>query len=199
MKAKGKISILCVICGILGILSLFTALHEENQEKDLIRFHVIANSDSVFDQSVKLAVRNEIIEEVNRYLTEAKNAKEAESILKDRSAAITEAANKVLARHHCGYEAKTVLGTSAFPTKTYGEITLPAGEYNALRVVLGEGKGKNWWCVLYPPLCFVDIKDDTAVAVTTTEQFREKDGEVFAVDGNLFQIKIKSKLLELFR
>ena len=198
MTHKAKLIGLTAICGILTVLSLTTAISGNEVHEDLIRFHVIANSDSTFDQSVKLAVRDRVIDEVNELLDDAENT-EAEKILNDHTGELTAVANDVLENYHCDYKAEAVLGTSLFPTKSYGDITLPAGEYNAFRIILGEGQGKNWWCVLYPPLCFVDIKDDTAVAVTTTEEFHRKDGEIFAVDGNLFQIKVKSKLLELLQ
>ena len=124
------------------------------------------------------------------------NTEDADRILRENQEKITQTANEVLKEENCGYTAKTSLGTSLFPTKCYGDLTLPAGKYNACKIILGEGKGKNWWCVLYPPLCFVDIRDDTAVAVTTTEK-TEKNDNLFAVDGNLYQVRIKSKLLEL--
>ncbi|MBQ1251336.1 MAG: stage II sporulation protein R [Firmicutes bacterium] len=199
MSHKAKLLILTAVCGILTLTSFATAITGSETDKNLIRFHVIANSDSAFDQSVKLAVRDRVIDEVNTILADAENVLDAEKILNDHRDELIVAANAVLAEHQCDYSADAVLGTSVFPTKSYGDLTLPAGKYNAFRIILGEGKGKNWWCVLYPPLCFVDIKDDTAVAVTTTEEFHREDGDVFAVDGNLFQIKVKSKLLEFLQ
>lgn len=113
----------------------------------VVRLHIIANSDSETDQSVKLMVRDEIIERqkqifpdgIPRDLNEKQKAK-----------------IKQIAENVCGYEVRVERGNFYFPTKIYGNITLPAGEYDAIRVVLGEGKGKNWWCVMYPPLCFVE-------------------------------------------
>ena len=90
------------------------------------------------------------------------------------------------------------MGTSLFPTKSYGDLTLAAGKYKACRIILGDGRGKNWWCVLYPPLCFVDIRDDTAVAVVTTEK-SEENRDIFAAGGSLYQVRVKSKLLELLQ
>ena len=196
MKTKGKILTLLLICSAMFLLTAFVAADEAVADDSLIRFHVIANSDTLYDQSIKLKVRDAIIKKVNHVLNSAKNEKEAEQLLERHSKEILETANNILSKENCGYTATAKLGTSIFPTKTYGNITLPAGKYNAYKIILGEGKGKNWWCVLYPPLCFVDINDDTAVAVTQNTE-NTKGNDVFAVNGNLYQIKFKSKLLEL--
>ncbi len=196
MKTKGKILTLLLICSAMFLLTAFVAADETVADDSLIRFHVIANSDTLYDQSIKLKVRDAVIEKVNHVLDSARNEKEAEQLLERHSEEILETANNILTKENCGYTATAKLGTSIFPTKTYGKITLPAGKYKAYKIILGEGKGKNWWCVLYPPLCFVDINDDTAVAVTEKTEDLRKEEDIFAVNGNLYQIKIKSKLLE---
>ena len=199
MSPRKHFILFAVFCGILALSCHSAAIYGQENRVNLIRFHVIANSDSTFDQSVKLAVRDGVIEKVNSILENAESKKEAQLLLREHSENIIQTANSILRQYHCDYKATAVLGPSLFPTKTYGDLTLPAGEYDAFRIILGEGKGKNWWCVLYPPLCFVDIKDDTAVAVTTTEEFQNDNDNIFAVDGNLFQVKIKSKLLEFLQ
>ena len=196
MSVRKHFILFVVFCGILAFSCHSAAIYGHENGKDLIRFHVIANSDSTFDQSVKLAVRDGVIEEVNTILNEASSKQEAQMLLAEHKDEIIKKANAVLKQHHCDYGADAVLGTSSFPTKTYGDLTLPAGEYDAFRIILGEGKGKNWWCVLYPPLCFVDIKDDTAVAVTTTTEIPADKEDAFAVNGELFQVKLRSKFLE---
>lgn len=196
MKTKGKILTLLLICSAMFLLTAFVAADEAVADDSLIRFHVIANSDTLYDQSIKLKVRDAVIEKVNHVLDSARNEKEAEQLLERHSEEILETANNILTKENCGYTATAKLGTSIFPTKTYGKITLPAGKYKAYKIILGEGKGKNWWCVLYPPLCFVDINDDTAVAVTEKTEDLRKEEDIFAVNGNLYQMKIKSKLLE---
>ena len=197
MGTKGKLLILAGVCTVMTLLCLAIGQYENVADPGLIRFHVIANSDTIDDQAIKLRVRDEVLAAVNNLLADAKTTSEANHLLADNRELITKTANNVLKEENCRYTASTVLGTSIFPTKTYGNLTLAAGKYNACKVVLGEGKGKNWWCVLYPPLCFVDIHDDTAVAVATTTEKTEENNEIFAVDGNLCQVKLKSKLLEL--
>ncbi len=195
MSRKGKCFILIALCAVLTVLCFAIEEYEAVADENLIRFHVIANSDTVYDQNIKLKVRDRVIAAVNTLLEDAEDVEDANRILQEHQTQITDTANDVLKKENCGYTAAVSLGTSLFPTKTYGDLTLAAGKYNACRVILGEGHGKNWWCVLYPPLCFVDIHDDTAVAVTTTEK-AEENKDIFAVNGNLYQVRVKSKLLE---
>lgn len=195
MTTKNKIIVLLFLCLVLTIICAATVKEEEIKDASLIRFHVIANSDSAWDQAVKLKVRDAVLDEINSALNSAASKEEAAAILNEKSEEIVATANKVLAAEGFSYTATAKLGTSVFPTKTYGSITLPAGKYNAYRIILGEGHGKNWWCVLYPPLCFVDISDDVSVAVTTDESGGETPSIVPAA-GQPYEIKIKSKLLE---
>lgn len=125
--------------------------------KNLIRFHVIANSDSEEDQSVKLEIRDAILAKVGPKLENLKSTEEAKKYLQDNLDTITEISNSILAGKHMSYKATASVGKSEFPVKSYNSVTLPAGEYTALRVVLGNGDGKNWWCVMFPPLCFIDV------------------------------------------
>lgn len=198
MGNKAKVFILTALCAVLTVLCFAIEKYESVADNDLIRFHVIANSDTVYDQSVKLKVRDRVLNVVQPLLENAENSEDAGRILRNNRELINETANEVLKEENCGYTAETTLGTSLFPTKSYGDLTLAAGKYKACRIILGDGRGKNWWCVLYPPLCFVDIRDDTAVAVVTTEK-TEEDGDLFAAGGSLYQLRIKSKLLEYLK
>jgi len=170
MSVRKHFILFVVFCGILAFSCHSAAIYGHENGKDLIRFHVIANSDSTFDQSVKLAVRDSVIEEVNTILNEASSKQEAQMLLAEHKDEIIKKANAVLKQHHCYYGADAVLGTSSFPTKTYGDLTLPAGEYDAFRIILGEGKGKNWWCVLYPPLCLPAAEGEAILDNSFTEE-----------------------------
>lgn len=119
------------------------------QEK-MIRLHVIANSDSEGDQTMKLAVRDVVLEQATRLLEQAADMEEAQRELAASLPELEQAAFDV-----CGgaYDVTASLETVEFPMKTYDGFALPSGEYLALRVVIGEGAGQNWWCVVYPPLC----------------------------------------------
>lgn len=131
----------------------------------LIRFHVVANSDSDEDQALKRAVRDAILEEVSPRLASSKSLDESRQILLKIRPEMEKIGLSVVKSWGKNYTVRAELGDFSFPTKSYGTLVLPAGTYEALRVVIGEGEGSNWWCVLFPPLCFVDIEYSTAVQV----------------------------------
>ncbi len=121
-----------------------------------IRFHVIGNSDSAADQELKQEVRQAVTDYLRPLLEEAAEIETARTILTDELPAITELTQELLAEAGAGYGCSASLETVFFPLKIYGDIALPPGEYEALRIVLGSGGGRNWWCVMFPPLCFID-------------------------------------------
>ena len=118
-----------------------------------LRLHVLANSDSAEDQRVKLAVKDVILKETAAQFDAVLTEAQAEETVEENLNKIVDAANRELQAQGFEYTASAELGQYDFPTRVYADRTYPAGEYCALRVVLGAGKGKNWWCVLYPPLC----------------------------------------------
>ncbi|HEY8348104.1 MAG TPA: stage II sporulation protein R [Symbiobacteriaceae bacterium] len=122
----------------------------------VIRLHVVANSDSWKDQAIKRAVRDAILDEVTPLFIGTKTVEEAQEAIRQAEPQIREAALRVLRQYGVSYGVALEMGRFAFPDRVYGRVFLPAGEYNALRVKLGKGRGANWWCVLFPPLCFVD-------------------------------------------
>lgn len=133
--------------------------------EDLIRFHVLANSDSEEDQALKRAVRDAILKEVSPRLAESQSLEESRSILTSLRPQMEKIGKAVVQAWGKDYEVQTDYGHFSFPTKSYGTLVLPAGEYEAVRVLIGKAEGSNWWCVLFPPLCFVDIEHSTAVQV----------------------------------
>lgn len=120
----------------------------------VLRLHVIGNSDSAFDQSVKLKVKDK----VSAIMAEEGVASfdEAMALAKNNEELILETANTVLRENGADYEATMEVGTYHFPEKTYGNATFKEGNYNAVRIKLGEAEGENWWCVMFPPICFLD-------------------------------------------
>lgn len=136
--------------------------------RDLIRLHVIANSDSPADQAAKLKVRDRIVAETGALFRGAKSEPEAELLLTTHLDEIQQVADRVLQAEGVSYRSRTEVGVYEFPERTYGTLTLPAGRYRALRVVLGAGKGANWWCVLFPPLCFVDASVGPSMTPVTS-------------------------------
>lgn len=143
------------------MLSLVITAYSENVQTDLqdnlIRLHIIANSDSDKDQAVKLEVRNAVLNEI-------RNSPEnisREEIIKNLDT-IEKIAKDTLKQNGFSYDAQAVYGKFDFPKKEYKNMTLPAGEYYGVRIILGNGEGHNWWCVMYPPLC---VSNDTTVTL----------------------------------
>ncbi|GGJ02419.1 hypothetical protein GCM10010885_09660 [Alicyclobacillus cellulosilyticus] len=134
--------------------------------EDALRLRIIANSDRPADQAEKLKVRDAVVAAAAAWLHGVTSAAGAEAVLRAHLPQVTALADRILRRDGMPYAAEVQLGRVPFPTKVYGNRVYPAGEYEALRIVLGRGAGENWWCVLYPPLCFIDIADGDAVPNT---------------------------------
>lgn len=147
--------LIVLLCGFVLVRSGNSSTESINDK--LIRFHVVANSDSEEDQNVKLQIRDEILRKYGPIISKSDSRNQSLQLISENLKEIENTANNILSKEGKSYAAKAVLGESIFPIKQYGTITLPAGEYTALKVVLGEGGGKNWWCVMFPPLCFIDV------------------------------------------
>ncbi|WP_409343714.1 stage II sporulation protein R [Paenibacillus sp. MBLB4367] len=131
---------------------------------EAIRLRILANSDAVQDQAIKRVIRDAIIAEMDKWVSEPQGIDEARQIVRDHLPELGALVGKQLEEHGYAYGYSVELGIVPFPTKMYGNRIYPAGEYEALRVTLGKGEGQNWWCVLFPPLCFVDAASGEAVA-----------------------------------
>ncbi len=140
--------------------------------EEVLRFHVIANSDREEDQTLKLKVKETVLTTVRPMLAEVNSKEEAERIIFDNMDKIEAAADKVIKEEGYSYVSKGVIGKTTFPVKQYGDMVFPAGEYDAVRILLGEAAGKNWWCVMFPSLCYVDETYDV-ITEENKEQFRE--------------------------
>ena len=119
----------------------------------VVRLHILANSDSETDQNIKLAVRDALLKRNTELLTAGVNSENAESYFEASKEELQKTANRVLKENGFDYGAEIKLCREIYPTRVYGELTFPSGEYTSVKVVLGSGKGHNWWCVMYPPLC----------------------------------------------
>lgn len=136
---------------------------------EILRFHVIANSDSKEDQALKLKVRDAVVEYMKDLLEGAEDLEETKGRVAERLAGIEELAMRIVEKEQAGYPVHAELTERYFPRKSYGDCTFPAGRYEALRICIGKAEGKNWWCVLFPNLCFVD----SIHAVVPEEQKKE--------------------------
>ena len=145
---------------------------QQNLKNHLIRFHVRANSDSSFDQACKLKVRDAVISKVSQMMDKADTKEEAFDILKKQKDSIKNTAQEILKKEGVIQKVKVHFVQEKFPEKTYGQYTFPEGIYDALRIDLGEAKGHNWWCVMFPDLCVT--KDDKVRINNTARKKMEK-------------------------
>jgi stage II sporulation protein R len=161
---EGKILLISIVTGLLialGISAVGTYAYARETQRgiadNVMRFHVLANSDSEADQSLKLLVRDKILEEFQPGLASSESLETTREYLQANINEINACAEAVIKGQGSDYQVKTTVETEFFPTREYGDVTFPPGRYEALRVVIGEGSGRNWWCVMFPPLCFVDL------------------------------------------
>lgn len=158
--------------------------------RDVVRLHVVANSNGAGDQAVKLLVRDAVLEEAARWYQGAGSMEEASSRLCTHLQSIAGAARQVLGEQGMGYSATAQMTEMYFPTRDYGDFRLPAGRYRTLRVTLGEGAGKNWWCVVFPSLCLPAATQEEALLTLP-------EGERQVVEGGQ-DVQVKLKAVELW-
>lgn len=159
MKKRIEFSVLFgLICAILLSMTQFNGLCEDLRQ-NVLRLHIVANSDSVADQELKLKIRDEILLQTSDLFCQVTDLKTAEEKVENSLELFEEIANKVIAENGFSYSAKATLGDSYFETRHYDTFTLPAGKYRSLIINLGESKGKNWWCVVFPAVCIPAATD----------------------------------------
>lgn len=191
------ISFLLFCFVLVNALSYVSAV-SSGLSSNVLRLHVIANSDSDSDQALKYIVRDKVLEYVNASTSGATCKEDLLNMLDLDS--IKKVAEQAIYDNGYSYPVSVELGYFEFPTKTYGDISLPAGFYDALRVKIGEASGKNWWCVMFPPLCFVDVSSGI-VPDSSKEILQENlDSEEYGlISDDSGEIKFKFKLIELLQ
>lgn len=203
---KLKIGRIFVILILLSLFILISAISyvdavSNNIADSVFRLHVIANSDSKEDQELKLKVRDELLSYMNIISKDSTNKQEAMQIANEHKEEFIQIAEKVIKENGYNYTVNVQVGKADFPTKYYGDITLPAGTYDALKVQIGEVKGQNWWCVMFPPLCFVDVSTGIVPDNSKQELKQSLDNEEYDLisktDNN--EISFKFKIVELFQ
>ena len=166
----------------------------------VFRLHVIANSDSDEDQALKLKVRDALLNYMNDICLNCSTKAEAISLANEHKDDFRQVAEKSISENGYNYSVKINIDNFYFPTKNYGDISLPAGFYDALRVEIGEAKGKNWWCVMFPSLCFIDVSSgivDDEAKENLEENLEEESYSIISNKDNS-DIKLKFKLIEFF-
>lgn len=203
-KKKWKLAVAALaVC--LGLSVIGAVAYSEQTVKslsdNLIRLHIIADSDQAIDQEVKLKVRDAVLDYLTGKLDLTNSTEESVTLLQAELPQIQEIAIKVLEENGHEGVAKAEYGAYVFPTKQYENIELPAGTYNALRITLGEGKGQNWWCVVFPPLCFADSQNG-AISEEADQKLRESLSQeqydlITTTEEDTVPVHFKLKLVEV--
>ena len=198
-----KYLVLIFVLILFLVLSAYSYSYaiSENLSNNVFRLHVIANSDSTEDQELKYKVRDSLISYM-KTITNTNNTKEevieiAKMHIKD----FENIAKTVIKENGYNYDVKVEIGNFSFPTKTYGDISFPAGFYDALKVEIGKSQGQNWWCVMFPPLCFVDVT--SGIVPDESKQIMQDNlgEEEYSIisDHESNDIKFKFSLIEFFK
>ena len=158
--------------------------------RDVLRLHIIANSDEADDQELKLKIRDTILEYSPELFSESRNIEEALQNAEEKLSQIEEIATNEIKAQGYNYNVKAKLCKSYFETREYDDFTLPAGNYDALRIEIGKAEGKNWWCVLFPALCIPTAQEENTLENTLTQE------EIETVKTPKYQAKFK--IVEIF-
>lgn len=201
---NSKVKMVIILSFLLFIYTTICAMsYAQSVSSDIaesvFRLHVIANSDSQEDQNLKYVVRDNLLSYMNEICKNTKNKEEAIKIAKQHENDFKQIALQTIREQGFSYDVNVRIGNFEFPTKHYGDISLPAGFYDALRVEIGEAKGQNWWCVMFPPLCFVDVSSGIVPEESKELMQDNLNEEEFAlVSDHNTEIQFKFKLLEFF-
>lgn len=199
MKIK-YILLIILLLAVFLILNLvsYTNYVFAGLQDNIFRLHILANSDSEEDQALKLAVRDSVIDYMKEINSGSKTKEETIKVVNENLEEIKEIAENKIRELGFDYEVNLEIGNFNFPTKYYGNISLPAGNYDALKINIGEAQGQNWWCSLFPPLCFIDIssgyleeEDKEILEDNLSEE------EFMLISSSSPDVKLKFKILEL--
>lgn len=170
-----------------------------NISSSFFRLHILANSNSEEDQNLKLLVRDKVLEYVNTIIDTSMNKTEVISSLENNLDNICNVATSTIKENGYNYPVNISIGNFLFPTKSYGDISLPAGYYDGIRIEIGSAEGNNWWCVMFPPLCFVDVS--SGIVPNSSKELLQTNltsDEYKILSEDSADIKIKFKILEIF-
>ena len=202
---NSKVKMVIILSFLLFLYTTICAFsYAQNISTDIsnsvFRLHVIANSDSEEDQNLKYKVRDNLLKHMKELCCDCKNKDEAIKIVKEHLEEFKQIALQTINDNGYSYNININIGNFEFPTKEYGDISLPAGFYDALKVEIGEAKGQNWWCVMFPPLCFIDVTSGVVPEESKKQLENYLSEEEFALVSEDSDIKIqfKFKILEFF-
>ena len=175
---------ICILLSLCGFEGTCQAVR-----KDVVRLHILANSDSQEDQALKYAVRDAITEQTTGWLDGVEDEGEALTIIEENLSQLQSVAEQTVQNAGFSYPVQVLLCDMYFSTREYGDITMPAGTYTAVRVEIGEAQGENWWCVVYPPMCIRSaVKEQTLSDVLGNREMAVLGGEGYVVRFKIVEI-----------
>lgn len=203
---KSNLSKFFIIFLLLAIFILLSANSyvnavSSNIADGVFRLHVIANSDSVEDQNLKYKVRDALLDYMNSICSDVSSKEDAMNIASEHLEDFKAIAENVIYENNYTYPVSVEIGKYDFPTKNYGDVSIPAGIYDALRVKIGKASGKNWWCVMFPPLCFVDVSSGIVPNESKEllqENMSTEEYDLITNSSNNSDLNFKFKIVELF-
>lgn len=199
-----KIKYFCILSILLFsfvfiTISSYAISVSTDLSNNFFRLHILANSDSEEDQALKLKVRDNIIEYMETLTYDGLSKEEVVTITQNHLDDFKKIAEETIKKEGFDYKVSLKIDNFYFPTKVYGNISLPAGYYDGLKIEIGEAKGQNWWCSLFPPLCFVDISSgviDEETEKNLKNNLSEEDFAIITSDSET--VKLKFKIVEMF-
>ena len=189
-KKLAKTALLFGLAAAIILQTTLLAQQCHGVRDNVLRLHVLANSDSPADQQLKLTVRDALLNQGGALLARAKNKEEAIALAKQQLPTLESIARETLRKQGCTLPVSVQVADTYFNTRTYDTVTLPAGTYTALQVVIGKGAGKNWWCVMFPNLCLPAAIEDSSIP--SLEQTLTKGQVRLVEEGQRMQIKFKT-------
>ena len=194
MYAKKLLTVFLALSAIFIFIGIMPVHGETKIYDSVVRLHVLANSDSEEDQSLKLKVRDSVLQLTDSLLAASPSAKDAQRILEDNIEDIKEKASATVEAEGFDYSVDVCIGYENYPTRDYGNLCFPSGRYTSLRVLIGDAEGRNWWCVLFPPLCLSAAEGDRDDAIQigfTGEEYK------IITDTDKGSYKLRFKILEV--
>lgn len=187
-----------LVCGLFFLERKYSPVEGLTEgPPSFLRLHILANSNEDSDQNIKLKVRDLVLVKLYHDFQGLTNSEEAIKYTGNNLGVLKNKINKYLKEHGFSYKAQCALVRENFKPSTYGAFQLPGGEYRALRITLGEGTGKNWWCVLYPPLCFYELNDGEALSVIRQDDRQNKPNEN-KEEGSFLRDIYQNKILKVW-
>lgn len=208
MKRTNSKTIILLLSIVIGLVCTYfmspDAMAKDSMQKDIadkiIRFHVRANSDSEEDQALKLLVKDRVVAYLSETMKASDSKADSISYIEAHISEIEHVAKEVILEEGYDYSVSAYITNEFFPTKSYGDVTIPCGSYDAFRIDIGENEGQNWWCILYPPLCFVQGSYGIATdeAKTLLKNVLDEDEFDYISNASSDDIGFGFKFLSLF-